>query len=212
MAQAGGTSSGGIVTDGLIFHLSGVNKGSDDGTWIDQVNGLVYSGNAQSIENGFYFSDRTFLSGPNPKIPIDGHTMEFCYDKLLIGNFRIFDQGSSTGKNLWCVGGYFKQLILGTANATPYRNTFPYVDAGTLSFREDKNSIQNLKNVSPSSPSYWSTTETNTMTIGVSKDRGDPLTGALFELRFYNRILTDEEILQNQQYDIDTYFGGVIPE
>ena len=184
------------ITDGLVFHLDGIDKGETQGAWTDLVSGTVFEGTAESQSNCFFFnntylSNRSFSLGAN-----SNYTVEICYKETVKQNGVLFCSGNSATGNIF-MAPYFKMYL------QRGKNYYINRDIGTkysLSMNNER-CIQNLvaKRYDGVASSY-TTSETN---IGCRYYKGYNVffMGYIYSIRVYNRNLTETEILNNQKVD-----------
>ena len=192
----------GYIKDGKVFHLDGINKGATDGSWVDLVGGNVFENNgAVSNDTYFYFSNNGYLIGTSHYGTID-YTVETCFAPDARFEGMVFQSGADTlaGTNIVLYQYLNRGLFL---SKRPIYNLNSVVDNNTISLNENIG-VQNGVTISRSANSDWWSSVDNFL-IGLNMYRTGSkrmyYTGKIYSIRFYDRRLTTEEILHNQQVD-----------
>ena len=193
------------VKDGLVFWLDGTDASASE--WVDRVGGMVFTmHNIQLVTNGgVKFAGNNTSYGHNPSTYNYGyntHTIEVVCDlngekqKCLIastlsgtvcfglyGGNGIFT-GNGTQQKNWRIPSYYGIHVYST-----------YADK----FYRDKTELTNnaLDSFGIKSGGTY---------LGVKgSDMAYLFNGTIYQIRIYNRHLTEEEILYNQTIDINRY-------
>ena len=190
------------VQDGLIFQLDGIAKGNsaDTSTWVDLKGGLVFTQNGvvESLANGWkfdgtcYFTCSTLLSGNTD------YTVEMCASKVITWHNGTWTPGHPYFYPLGSNNIYFLQHCAGikfSNLSNILKNPF------TASFNLSNGYINKIASTGFSSENYFS--DTNKLEIGYY--RSIYSTGTMYAIRIYNRRLTAEEQLHNQDIDIERF-------
>ena len=78
------------ISDGLVFHLDGIDKGDTAGAWTDLINGTVFTGTAVAQSDSFFF-ENTYLSNSSFVLPANtDYTVELCYVETVSQNGVLF--------------------------------------------------------------------------------------------------------------------------
>ena len=189
------------VQDGLIFQLDGIEKGADDGSWVDLVGGKVFTGGATSMNKCFYFSG-TYLTN-NTYLPANAdYTVEVIYVQTSTntqGSVIFISSDSIKRTDHICVARMgTNMLFLNNKNtytlSDASNNTPIYISANMT------RALYNGNVLSPnSSTDYWGGDETTR--VGMSVTSRYQFTGRVYSIRVYDRRLTEEE--QRFNYAID---------
>lgn len=201
------------ITDGLILHLDGIEKGSTPDAWTDLINGIVFTKKAGGVTfnsdnvqfegtsaNQCLYSSDSFVP-PNTFVG----TVQICY--------RDCVHTSNTVNSILYTGN-----VSGAINFTLHRMRVMYAShganaamavwdgsaTGTYSISSNL-AYQNMRNVGFTSSKDYSSRNANVVIVGAS-GRGastfyDQYKGKLHSVRVYNRHLTEEEVLHNQAID-----------
>lgn len=203
------------ITDGLVFYLDGIEKGSTQGAWTDLVGGIVFSPytdgvtfNADNVE--FSGSRNTALisnvDGSTDYLPTnDSATIEICYNNTS-GNLNVA---------LFYGGNYNKALSFQIRNTTevsfstknsgvPYMGLHTNQAKTTYSISRER-VYENCIEQSFSTNKGYMTGNFSKIIVGGS-GRGastiyDIFNGRIYSIRIYNRQLTEAEVLSNQRID-----------
>ena len=221
--RSGKDSDMGYVKDGLVFHLDGINKGDDPLAWTDLIQGIKFAYNDCILNtNNVEFNGKSSYAVNSTdldklKFPYQTHTLEVCYktnNKYWYSILMI----PINGNLIYSVGG---------GALTVFNVSERYLDIN--SFINNKHIFCSYSN--PNNPIILNKTEkhwSSEYSVWMSdvKDsyigkgcfkqgtyiQNSFLRGNIYSIRVYNKILTKEEMLANQQVDIDRFFNGVIPQ
>ena len=214
------TSTDNYIQDGLILHLDGINKGSENG-WVDLINNREFTenGNVTKDSSSYIFdgSINTYLQyniSDFPTFTQDNSTIEICY-KLENNDTKYY-------------------YIIGSGKRNTY-NPLLYVNNTQITWNEDGHVYGNYKDGNNDSilfhnnpiilsingdrcmanginigelldsTDYWDPNN-GTMRYRIGSAAGGgaskhPFNGHIYSIRFYNRKLTQAEQLHNQQVD-----------
>lgn len=207
------------VSDGLIFHLDGIDKGTG-AEWTDLIGGIQFNRSKTDIystQDGYYFDgDRTsYLSSEEGvwTTGSDDFTVEVCYYNLKnsLTNY-IFHCGANSTNNkfplfyhdgstiTWYQGGYVYNASSMTSN-TKY----------TISLNNDRAIANGSLLQKSNNTDYWDANNTR-IRIGAASSGNafnNPFNGYIYSIRVYNRRLTEAEQLQNQRVDNQRFNLGL---
>lgn len=184
------------ITDGLVFHLDGIDKGETQGAWTDLISGTVFEGTAESQSNCFFFNN-TYLSNSSFSLGANSnYTVEICYKETVKQNGVLFCSGNSATGNIF-MAPYFSMYL--------QRGKIYYIDRviGTK-YSLSMNNERCLQNLVAKTYNKVGSNYMNSMTnIGCRYHRGYNVffMGYIYSIRVYNRNLTEAEILNNQKVD-----------
>ena len=192
----------GYIKKGKVFHLDGINKGATDGSWVDLVGGNVFENNgAVSNDTYFYFSNNGYLIGTSHYGTID-YTVETCFAPDAQFRGMVFQSGTdaAAGTNIVLYQYLDQGLFLSNR---PMYNLNSVVGNNTISLNENIG-VQNGVTITRGIKSDWWAAVDNFL-IGLNMygegTRRLYYIGKIYSIRFYDRRLTAEEILHNQQID-----------
>ena len=185
------------ISDGLVFHLDGIDKGDTAGAWTDLINGTVFTGTAVAQSDSFFF-ENTYLSNSSFVLPANtDHTVELCYVETVSQNGVLFCSGNNAKGNIF-VAPYFTMYM---QSFNMYKHDRVINRKYTISFNGER-CIQN-----GSSKAYQrvGSNYTNGRTnIGARYYGGNYqlfFRGNVYAIRVYNKTLTEAEIRNNQKVD-----------
>lgn len=184
------------IKEGLVFWLDGIDRGGEEGIWSDLVGGVVFHTTPDTVEFGADFVQGIMLSDMSVNYPYGSSTIEAVY--------RISETTSSN--IIYFLGGVNGSIASGVAGgdtliiAEGPNNKLTYYDAG-------------LKRIGAHTVSANSTLMMHNLavnTVQEAKDywshRGDSARAgsthiALYSIRIYDRLLSEEEMRHNQEVD-----------
>lgn len=192
----------GYIKKGKVFHLDGINKGATDGSWVDLVGSNVFENNgATSYDTHFHFANNGYMIGTSHYGTID-YTVETCFAPDAQFEGMVFQSGTdtATGKNI-VLYQYLEQGLF--LSKRPTYNLNSVVGNNTISLNENIG-VQNGVTITRGTRSDWWISVDNFL-IGLNM-RGTEAKrlyyiGKIYSIRFYDRRLTADEILHNQQVD-----------
>ena len=189
------------VQDGLIFQLDGIEKGADDGSWVDLIGGKVFTGNATSLSKGFAVDDKKYLSNSTYLPANENYTVEAIFmqtSKSPNGQVIFCSSVGSTVNYICLVRDRTNLLFL------ERKNTYTVTSANNVPIYISANLTRALYNgnvLSPnSSTDYWGGDSKTNVGRPTTANRY-PFYGNIYAIRVYNRRLTEEE--QRFNYVID---------
>ena len=202
----------GYIKAGKILHLDGINKGKNANAWTDLVGGLVFnnvgSGSATSTENAWYFA-----GDANIDMRLNGtafpnsanRTIEACFKNEINSTLFIFISGTQVEGNLCLImDRTYKVLFLQRKQTY---NFFPTLNMPHCVSLNMDAGLYDGSAVSKSSLTYWSSN--NHTHLGRRDSGGSAYKGYIYSIRVYDRKLTSEEMLHNQQIDNQRFNLGL---
>ena len=201
----------GYVKDGKIFHLDGIDKGATDGTWVDLIGGKVFTSNSstyiEAVNNGFHFlsgGGRTYVSMSN-STELTGNanwTMECaCVADNAQNNASMFTS-SSRGYGMALNGTYR------FANGN-YAWTTSGIKNGSVVLALGENiGVENGTQLTTKKSAIGQMT-TSWFRVGSCQNWSHNFYGVIHSIRIYNRVLTYDEIIHNQQVDNERFNLGL---
>ena len=187
------------IQDGLIFYLDGIYKNSDT-KWKDIINNIEFTSyDSVTRNNNCYTFTNGYLQGSGTILNSTNITVEVCYYTTK-STFFIF--GISNANNYPIYYNAAGRITFMQKNSTYKSHTAQY---NTVSINLDR-CIANGKSIAKDGGTdYWTASgATNVIRIGKGTSGGansNYFTGNLYSIRVYNRKLTQEEMLKNQQAD-----------
>lgn len=199
------------VTNGLIFHLDGINKGTG-ADWVDLVGGLQFTKqgiNSAFTSNSWNFpgnkGDYLIYTGSLDSIGgSDDFTVEVCYNNSSDSSkMFVFGCGHESGTKYplyyhdgtyitWIQGGY-------TYNANSMTGNSKY----TVSLNNNSGLVNGQLIQKTSSTDYWDSANKDfrigSASTGTASQHS--MKGDIYSIRIYNRRLSQNEQLQNQRVD-----------
>lgn len=216
------------IQDGLILHLDGLSQGSESNKWIDTIGNkeFVLEGGATVVANGVTFDANGEIgkyTGTNPNWMNDGCTIEVCFTPLS-GFYSTEEPRVLFGNNtelgiaaVYATAGAGPGFSYGMVQSTPIGQniTKRLADAPsgftTLSMNSAQFVINSITNADTLYQGRVGNSSDAALTIGgIYRTSGwNPryanAMSTIHEVRIYNRLLSDSEMKQNQQYDLIKY-------
>lgn len=188
------------IQDGLIFQLDGINKGNDSTKWIDLIGGNYFTLNDHSIlhddcieMDGAGYINSNFS---NLGVLATNGTIEVCFNNYKNSGV-LFIQTKSTelGLLIWNSGFAYKPL---GNNKNEYKINPLGIFSASMS---ESLAVVNGNIITNRANNKWDQNSSRS-TIG-GRDRGTAYyyKGKIYAIRIYNRKLTEDEMLHNQQVD-----------
>lgn len=208
MQAAGGGGSYNYITDGLAFHLDGVD--ATTAQWVDRIGGITFTMNNVTLDgNGGVVFNGTDSYGNYPNTL--GYAPDTCSIEVVAD---IVSMPASTvlfmqnANNLLAFGFPLQNQIISSTGTTLQR-LFTFsgsvaVGKKTASCVWDKIYINRDNRMIGEDKGYWEIRSGGTF-IGGRTASQNLLNGVIYQIRIYNRLLTEAEILANQAIDMARY-------
>lgn len=194
----------GYVTNGLILHLDGINKGTTPNHWDSLVGGHSFENfGAISNADNFQFSGSQYLSCDTfDGIGMMVGTIEIVanYDSSSHSNMILFFPKYA---DMLCFGCYNKKNILfSTTNMEIYQALSTNILKGTMSINDDR-MLYNGNNINrqTNTGSYGGYDNTKSYIGKRNTSTPNSYYGKIYSIRIYNRKLSESEMLNN--YNVD---------
>lgn len=186
------------VTDGLIFHLDGIDKGDTANAWTDIVSGTAITGtDVISTQYGWEFDGNGHFRADNIVIGSENQTLEVCFKPYSTGTYCLLAFGSNSAT--------YNLIFYKSGNTITWAqksNTFTFTLNANTAYSLSMNLDAGMCNGTPvsknSGTDYWS--NDNYLRIG-KRSSGNAFTGEIYSIRVYNRRLTAAEQLNNFNVD-----------
>lgn len=185
------------ITDGLIFMVDGIEKGKNEGTWTDLVGGITFTNNnvintdygwSFNGSSSYFYSTSVFTGSSN-------HTVEVCFKPNNTNTYCLFSCNNSTRYNIL----FYKSG--NNITFSQYANTYTIVLSANQNYSVSLNLDRGLLNGTSisknSNTDYWTA---NDFYIG-RRAKGFYFNGEIYDIRVYNRKLSQEEQLFNFNSD-----------
>lgn len=208
----------GYITNGLAFHLDGLNKGTNPNAWTDKVGGVVFTNDgATSIAKGWSFDgisgalyNDDSLSFPNSSCTIEVVFKSNGGDSTI----ALFHQKTDRGIGLGIFPYNGRKLITNicTTQTSGFRsfasNEAHGVFTGVISTHNSKMLINGVE-ASTDGSSSLSENAKNSVGGRYGTSWVGLFNGEIYDIRIYNRQLSPEEMLQNLAVDNQRYELGL---
>ena len=186
------------IQDGLVFQLDGINKGNsaDLTTWVDLKGGRVFTqeGVVESLADGWKFDGTCHFTCPTLLSGNNNYTVEVCSSKYIAWHNGTWNDGYP----VWYWVGNNLLFIQRTAPVN-YSNINRILNNPfTASLNLDNCYFNKVLYTGRGSSNLSS--DSNSFDIGFYRNAHS--TGTMYAIRIYNRRLTSEEQLKNQDVDI----------
>lgn len=201
--------------DGLVFQLDGINKGTTSGMWTDLIGNVAWTNyGATSLDNCWQFSGTSYLSSLDmSEYDVKDCSVEVCIESSLTStNYIVFSDGSKMtfsyvsrfkGSDLWSARGYSGpginngSITMGSTSDTGNGKRIVSINGTSGSSGGMVNGILRQS----VSVHYGSGTKAIIGGRWNNNALDIPFTGKVYAIRIYNRHLTNDEMLKNQQID-----------
>lgn len=192
------------IQSGLVFQLDGIERGSNPLVWTDKKHLIEFPySNATSVGSDYVMFDGTgcIVSNIIPAINAYQGTIEVCISDYTTSNCKIF-----------CIGSYHDliQFIIyknkiGFSNSNAYNSVVAisnFPTKATYSINKDTLFVNSEKFTEFTIEQFNNTNQLEII-IGSRYPDGNSwnFNGKIHSIRVYDRILTDDEILHNQDID-----------
>lgn len=203
------------IKDGLVFYLDGINKGDNPNAWTDLIGGRVFENHgAEVLDNGYKFNNNSstltsYLLGQDvlPFLASE-YTIEICFEigtvKIGTNSFVMFSsafldgvaagflgKGNFCGKNCSVISDIEGSLdFIGNYSGNKFTISSAYNKA-----------ISNGNKLTATATNCWGIRNNPVAIIGGRIDYSSSFNGIIHSIRIYNRLLSEEEMLQNQEVD-----------
>lgn len=207
----------GYIKDGKIFHLDGIDKGDTADAWTEIVNGYIFSkfGSVSELTNGW-----TFPGNTSSYLEHLGNVMPDNYDATVEICFIPQIQSASILASSADSGNVGRIQLYKSGNAYTFvnrKNTITYTTTSGKKYTFSMNLNGGLFNGTQvninSSTDYWSSVDSGTrIRIGCrfnANNNTNPFKGTIYAIRAYNRRISFEEMLHNQQVDNERFNLGL---
>lgn len=200
------------ITDGLVLHLDGIEKGSTPEAWTDLINGIIFTKKAKGVT---FNNDNVQFGGSNNNCLQNTSsydfgtsytiTIELCYrDIPTSGTRTAFYAYGTTNRSISFQFLNGNCVVYSAGNGTPPKNgNWTAETTGTYSVSTAL-VMQNGESKGFASTDNYISRKYVGSIIGGS-GRGltiyECLDGKIHSLRIYNRHLSEEEVLHNQAID-----------
>lgn len=190
-------SEDGYIQDGLFFHLDGINRGTTDPTkWVDLVGGIEFSGNNSWGATFRLGGHSNFMIAYGvQEVSLDSGTMEVVYRMNSSSNERLYEPNVRTGNN-FCFGhaGQYISLTNNSQNKMCVNQSYAPLNSDHCFSYNATSIIIDGSNVPSVNYDWFFGMSDGSTRIGYIDCR-------IYGIRFYNRLLTIDEMLHNQRVD-----------
>ncbi len=193
------------ITDGLIFHLDGIDKGGTANAWTDLVSGMVLTGTATFSDNGVTFDGVNVLHS-DTELPQDSaeplFTVEICCSDVSTKGI-VFASRTHIPVTAVCVnlstGQFFNANAVNSIPSAVIPQTF------TCSVNATSRLLNGMLVTGYGNMNAWSNGGTNVGGRKWPNSNTNGIIGTVHSIRVYNRRLTEEEMLHNQVIDMKRF-------
>ena len=197
MIELGAVPTLAYITDGLVFHLDGIDKGATAGSWTDLINGVVLAGtNVISTQYGWSFDGSAYFSGDHTLTGTSDYTLEICFKPTVTDSYCILAINGNTKDNII----FYKSsnTITFLQRENTYTMSLSANSNYSVSLNLDQGMLNGAKVTKNQSTDYWY--NSSTFYVG-RRSNGQYFTGNIYSIRLYNRRLTEAEQLNNFNVD-----------
>lgn len=191
------------VQDGLVLHLDGINKGGTSGRWSSLVGSTYYTLNTHSTEetNAILMDGAGYITATSPvSVNYKSGTIEVCAQILGVGAYALVYGPTNTLS--FSLGNSGNMFSFGVKSPADY-NSWALTPQSlfTMSMNSDRCCL-NGASTGEATQEGWGN-NLSSYTIG-GREYGTNkyyANARIYSIRFYNRKLTESEMLNNQAVD-----------
>lgn len=212
----GASAAKDYIKDGLVFHLDGSDLNTVTHKWIDKVGNMTFEMSngvtRNDAGNGAVFASGSegHCSGGFPYSEWGGYTVtiEVVFTPVSAPVYSILSDTSGTSDSLLAIGVNTGNKIRcrrkGTQWAIPIEDTHIVSICNSYCY-DNKNQIEstdsNVNNTAKNDKIWLGRQDINPNTQGARYS----FVGTVYQIRIYNRVLTEDEVLYNQSIDAVKY-------
>ena len=195
------------ISNGLVFHLDGIEKGPTENSWTDLIGGKVFTNyGGVSLQNGWQFTNDLSSTHNNMRntstlsFSETTHTIEVCYYAPANKYGLIFLNKASGGI---CFGiQSAMNNIIWSSNSKPMwtKSSGNFTGYNTISVNTSRGIANINTTLTAGSNNSWSKGDYNGIG-GRSYSYTYEFTGTIYAIRIYNRLLSEAEMKHNQMID-----------
>ena len=193
------------ILDGLIFHLDGINRGTTDPTkWVDLIGGVEFSGtDSWGVNYRIGNSSNTMVAYGIVEPTLNSATMEIVYRATERQNRRIYEPNVRTGNN-FCFGcaSNYMSLTNNSSNKRCIKTADAPLDYDHCVSYYGTKIVLDGAEYTPTNYDWFFGTSDGSTRIGSLGCR-------IYSIRFYNRLLTTDEMVHNQRVDNERFNLGL---
>lgn len=188
------------VSSGLVFHLDAADATAE--SWIDKINGVVLTPHDITLSGGVVFAGNVnsyYSSSAALNVTSANATIEIVHAPGNTNGFLLENKNGNIVyymRNLASISFYHVNHSCAIASFTSGK-------VGTHSISNTRNFF-NKVNKGFTGTDHWSAAVSN-LIIGKRGNNTRPYKGTVYQIRVYNRNLTEEEVLFNQTIDMKKY-------
>lgn len=195
------------ITDDLVYHFDGIDKGTDATRWTDLVSGAYFTLNSHSSvgENSVIMDGAGYLIGSaGMAVGYSLGTIEACVERT---------SGTSSGIVFFSSGTSGLSIIISGsgmcfAGASNCQFALPRVDKFIWS-STNQMCVYNGTKYTSISNNTWNNSASVATLGGRNNGTAYYFAGKIHSIRIYNRKLSDKEILINQRIDNSRFNMGL---
>lgn len=192
------------IQDGLVFHLDGADATTS--AWIDKIGGIEFTMHNVTLDGkgGVVFNGSAYGNYPDTlDFPSSTHTIEIVLNKTETGGMQVAFMINASDKVAFGFGSDGKFIVTksGDSNSRKTWNT----GSGLATYSvTNSNAYKNCALMSQRSQDTWFLRTGGTF-VGSRSINNAFFKGTIYQIRIYNRALTQQEIINNQTIDMQRY-------
>lgn len=203
--MGGGPKEDGYVSSGLVFHLDGADATTNK--WVDRINGIEFTMNNVTLDDagGVVFTgEDSYGNYPNNlNFPLSTHTIEVVAKRASKDMACVFMINAADNVAFGFSSG-IDYIVTKSGNSNP-TTTWGVIDNDIHVYSvKQGNAFDNGNVMCSRSTDTWYLRTGGTFVGSRSADNA-AFKGTVYQIRIYNRQLSDEEILHNQAVDMAKY-------
>lgn len=202
----------GYIAAGKVFHIDGINKGNDSTKWTELINEYTFPYNAHTTlsSTGVVFDGKSgsyIIS--DQSLPLNTFKADECTIECVfeITSGRCFFSSGSNTNIIFSINNNLFVFYAGSTSNNAWTPT-SLTGKNTVSL-SDSYGYQNGTALVATTTASLNQGSGKMSLGGRSYGSAFPITGTLHCIRIYNRKLTVEEIINNQQVDNTRFSLGL---
>lgn len=192
------------IQDGLVFHLDGADATTS--TWIDKIGGIEFTMHNVTLDGkgGVVFNGSAYGNYPDTlDFPSSTHTIEVVLNKTETFGLQVAFMINVSDKVAFGFGSNGKFIVTKSGDSNPRKTLNTGSGLATYSVING-NAYKNCALMSQRSVDTWFLRTGGTFVGSRSADNAF-FKGTIYQIRIYNRALTQQEIINNQTIDMQRY-------
>lgn len=193
------------VQDGLVFQMDRAYE-CTAAKWKDFIGGVEFNGSGVTLDSDnvpYFNGSAQYIKASGSNHSAATHTIEIIFKPNSIGYTHIYSEG---GQGELVASYLGNGNFTGSMGSSPIKWAQPSLGTGLYAVSSAGSARAYANKVGLSAGTfgdYWSSG--GTCRIGARAGGGNNFNGKIYAIRIYNRLLTEQEILANQDIDLKRF-------